>query len=232
MTDCDVMVLPETWLKQSITNNMIHIDGYNVFSADRVNKGGGVAIYTKTSLNVSSVESITKPKFFKLSAVKLHLPSGADLTVVGCYRPPSAVHEAVSLLSVLLLKLSDKELFLFGDLNWDWLSTSSSMLHADTLHLTQLINSPTRLNTKHMDKSTLPGVILTNCPHKYSATGIFCNDVSDHCALACVRNCNPLKTKPTNRFIFKRNYKRFDEQAFLRDIPDSDLILMYEMPDV
>ena len=128
-------------------------------------KEGEFAIYTKTSLNVSSVESITKPKFFELSAVKLHLPNGADLTVVGCYRPPSAVHEAVTLLSVILLKLSDKELVLFGDLNWDWLSTSSSTLKdlCDTLHLTQLINSPTRLNTKRMDKSTLLDVILTNC---------------------------------------------------------------------
>ena len=43
-------------------SNMIHFDGYNVFRTDRVNKGGGVVNYTKTSLNSSAIESITKPK--------------------------------------------------------------------------------------------------------------------------------------------------------------------------
>ena len=111
-----------------ITNNFIHIDGYNVFRTDYVNKGGEAAIYTKTSLDSSAVQSITKPKLFELSAVKIHLPHGAHLTVVGCYRPPSDGQKAVTLLSDILLKISDKEFVLFGELNWDWLSTSSSTL--------------------------------------------------------------------------------------------------------
>ena len=86
-------------------------------------------------------------------------------TITNNYRPPSAVPEAVT-----LLKLSDEELVLFGDLNWDWLSTSASKLKdlCDTLWLMQLINSQTRLNIKPMDKATLLYVILTSSPHKYS----------------------------------------------------------------
>lgn len=36
LTECNIIVLSETWLKPSITNVMIHIDmpGYNVFRAD------------------------------------------------------------------------------------------------------------------------------------------------------------------------------------------------------
>ena len=119
LTDYDVIVLSETWLKSSITNNSINIEGYSVFRADRVNKGGGIAIYAQSSLNCSCIESITKPKHFELLVVKLQLPNGADLTIVGCYRPPSAVCEAATTLMDRLLKLSNKELILIGDLNWD-----------------------------------------------------------------------------------------------------------------
>lgn len=41
------MVLSETWLSKSITDNDIHIDGYNVFRTDRPRRGGGVAIFVK-----------------------------------------------------------------------------------------------------------------------------------------------------------------------------------------
>ena len=123
-------------------------------------------------------------------------------TITNNYRPPSAVPEAVT-----LLKLSDEELVLFGDLNWDWLSTSASALKdlCDTLWLMQLINSQTRLNIKPMDKATLLDVILTSSPHKYSVL---------------------LELAP-----FFSIYKRFDEQAFLSDIDDSDPNLVCEMPD-
>ncbi|KAF3856522.1 hypothetical protein F7725_017245, partial [Dissostichus mawsoni] len=31
----DIVVVSETWLKPSVTDTVIHIDGYNVFRADR-----------------------------------------------------------------------------------------------------------------------------------------------------------------------------------------------------
>lgn len=92
LTESDIIVLSETWLKPSVTNNMIHIEGYNLFRTDHVNKGGGVAIYAKRSLNCC-VETIKKPKLLEMCAIKLNLHNGADLTVVGSYHilPQSAV---------------------------------------------------------------------------------------------------------------------------------------------
>lgn len=148
LTESDIIVLSETWLKPSITINMIHIEGYNLFKMDRVGKGGGVAIYAKASLECCSIESITKPKFFELCAIKLNLSNGTSLTVVGCYRPPSAAAGATALLSDFLHKLPN-EYIVIGDLNWDWLSTSSLLRDTcDALHLTQLVQSPERLNPK------------------------------------------------------------------------------------
>lgn len=81
-----------------------------------------------------------------------------------------------------------------------------------------------------MQKSTLLDIILTNYPHKYNATGFFCNDVSDHSAIVCVRNTKPPKVTP--RFIFKRYFKKFNEQAFLHDLYRSDIKKVSLMPDV
>lgn len=166
-----------------------------------------MAIYVKVSMNCLCVDSISKPKSFELSAIKLNFPNGVDLTVVGCYRPPSASPETTALLSEILHKFSDNKLILLGDFNWDWLSTS-----------------------KHMDKSTLLDIILTNAPHKYTAVRVSCNDVSDHCTIACVRSCKLLKAKP--QFIYKKNYKSFNEQAFLHEVYHSDLNFVCEMADV
>jgi len=51
LTESDIIVFSETWIKLSITNNIIHIDGYNLFR-------------TESSLECCSIETITKAKFF------------------------------------------------------------------------------------------------------------------------------------------------------------------------
>lgn len=71
---------------------------------------------------------------------------------------------------------SDYDFVLLRDLNRHQLSKSSDLLKdiCNALNLSQL-------NLKHVDKSTLLDVLLTNSPQKYSSVGIFSNDVRDHC---------------------------------------------------
>lgn len=117
-------------------------------------------------------------------------------------------------------------------MNWDWLSSSSDPFKeiCESVCLEQLVNSATRVNQKVLDRSTLLDLILTNARHKFTAVGVFCNDISDHCAVVCVRNCKKPKRSP--RFIFKRVLKHFDEQAFLHDLYNSDLGSVVFIPDV
>lgn len=119
-----------------------------------------------------------------------------------------------------------------GDLNWVWLSGTSDCFKelCDSLGLTQLVNAPTRLNPKVQHKSTLLDLIITNVAHKFTSTGIFCNDISDHCVIACVRDTKIPKVKP--RFIFKRYFNIFEEQAFLHDLYHSDLRRVTVIQDV
>ena len=53
--------------KKSISDSDIALVGYNVFRIDRAGRGGGVAIYVKSSLSISVLSSVSKPKCFVFS---------------------------------------------------------------------------------------------------------------------------------------------------------------------
>uniref|UniRef100_A0A3B3DM95 Reverse transcriptase domain-containing protein n=2 Tax=Oryzias melastigma TaxID=30732 RepID=A0A3B3DM95_ORYME len=231
-TGADVVIISESWLTKSIFNNDISIDGYNVYRADRLKKGGGVAIYIKAKFNASLVLSQSISKQFEFLAVKVDIGPSCSITVAGCYRPPSASKETLQSLQLLLTKLNFTELLLAGDLNWDWLTAGSDEFKSfcDSVNLSQLVNLPTRPNIKNPQKSTLIDLILTNVPHKYSSLGVFCNDLSDHCVVAVCRNTKIPKFKP--RIVYKRNMKHFNEQAFYHDLSQVKWENIGLIPDV
>lgn len=84
----------------------------------------------------------------------------------------------------------------------------------DSLNLHQIITQPTRLNPNFPDKATLD-VILTNTPHMYQS-GVFCNNISDHCFIACIRKNTTAKQPIT--ISTKRSLKHFNTYAFLHDL--------------
>ena len=92
-----------------------------------------------------------------------------------------------------------------------------------------MIESATRPDPKHPEKSSLIDLFLTNCPLKYKATAVFANDISDHCVIAAVRDMKLPKVK--SRIITKMNFKSFCEQAFLHDLYLCDWVKVGLMPD-
>lgn len=210
-TNADMVIISETWLTKSITDIDINIPGYNVYRSDRPKKGGGIAIYVKTRFHASVVLSESICKQLEFLALNVEIAKSFSLTVIGCYRPPSAAKEALTSLKHLLSKLNYNELLIAGDLNWDWLNSVSDDFKSfcDSVNLTQLVNMPTRPNLKSPGKSTLVYLFLTNVPYKFSSMGVFCNDLSDHCVVAACRNTKISKCKP--RIICKRNLKSFNE---------------------
>lgn len=115
-----------------------------------------MAIYIKITFHVTQLSSLQIPKQFELLALKLEFSHSQSLTIIGCYRPPSASHEALASLA----------------------SSDDLKAVCNSLNLTQLINSSTWPNTKSPFKSSLLDLILTNVPQKYMDTGVFANDLS------------------------------------------------------
>lgn len=133
-TNADILILSETRLSKAVPDKDIAIDGYNVFRCDRPRKGGGVAIYIKSKFHVTQLSSLSIPKQFELLALKLEFSHGQSLTVIGCYRPPSASPEALTSLASSVTGFNSSELLLIGDLNLDWLTTSSENLKLSVIH--------------------------------------------------------------------------------------------------
>lgn len=120
------------------------------------------------------------------------------------------VHTA---LGELLAPHISYEFVLLGDLNWDMINPPDLVIQQfDALNLFQLITEPTRHNLKSHSSATLIDIILTNTPSNYQ-TGVFSQDLSDHCAIACVRSGLSVKRPPV--ITTKRSLKNFDNQAYM-----------------
>ncbi len=56
--------------------------------------------------------------------------------------------------------------------------------------------SHTAANPKCQHKLKLTDLVLTNMPAKFNDSGVYSNDVSDHCAIAVVRDMRIPKSMP------------------------------------
>ena len=56
-----------------------------------------------------------------------------SMTVVGCYRPPSATKEALSSSMHLLSKINYNELLMARDMNWDSLNAVSDEFKSSSM---------------------------------------------------------------------------------------------------
>ena len=79
-----------------------------MYPADRPKKGGGVAIYVKSKFKAIVSESISKQLGFLELIVEL--VKGLCISVVGCYRPLSALNVALPSLVHLLSRLDYTEI--------------------------------------------------------------------------------------------------------------------------
>ena len=227
-----MLVLTESWLKDTDSDSSIAIENYNVFRADRAGRGGGVVIYVKCCFSANVVNTVTTPKCFELLTLKVDLGPNDSLYVVGFYRPPSAHNSSIDKLVDILSKYSNIEIIVMGDFNIDWLSNSSDYLKeiSGNLNLSQLVTEPTRPNLKDSSRSTLIDLIFSNKSDKILDCSVFDLGISDHCPTACVRSIHIKKTK--SHIITKRNFKHFSEQAFLSDLYQSDIHYTSQIPDV
>ena len=101
-TNADIIVISESWLNKSINDNDISINGYNISRADRIKRGGGIIVYSKCRFHTKVLVKKSIPNQFEILGLQVELSKGYYITVVGCYRPPSAAKETLSSLSNIL----------------------------------------------------------------------------------------------------------------------------------
>ena len=114
----DIVALSETWLKETTSDN-IQVPGFNLFRTDRkCGRCGGVALYISNKFQGNKLQSVFIPRQFEFLAVQI-IVANAPLTIICCYRPPSALTQSLGNLTDLISKYTHTELLMMGDLNWD-----------------------------------------------------------------------------------------------------------------
>ena len=128
----DLIAFNETRLDLSISDGLIHLDGYEVVRKDRSRNGGGVCIYLRSSINYKIRSDLIPPE---LEAVCLEItkPQSKPFIVTTIYRPPNANAEFFDHLEKLIKQIDDenKEMYILGDLNCNLLGKKISFQYAN-----------------------------------------------------------------------------------------------------
>ncbi|CAB3989895.1 RNA-directed DNA polymerase from transposon BS [Paramuricea clavata] len=229
----DILAINESKIDNQISNNEIHIDGFNIIRKDRNRFGGGVVLYVRQNISFSDRIDLI-PDELEMVCIELSLPYNKSLLISTWYRPPNSLMNKFDYWASFLAKCDneDKELILIGDLNCDVSKTIPDphtcklQFLCSLYQIDQLIKESTRLTPK---SATLIDLILTNRPENISRSGVIHLGISDHSLVYAVRKF----TLPNGRQKIRqvRNFKNFVENDFIRDVSQLPWEMVYQFGD-
>ena len=182
----DVLAINETRLNESISDQDVKVQGYDIVRCDRSTNGrfgGGVCFYIRSKINYS-VRTDLDSQPLELISIEIRQHNSKPFVTTSWYRPQNSPHELFAHVNTLLRKLDSENLeqFLEGDLNCDLQSKDNVNVKAllnitDVYGLEQLINEPTRIMPT---TSALVDLIFTNQPEDVYCSGVSHVAISDH----------------------------------------------------
>ncbi|CAB3979236.1 partial [Paramuricea clavata] len=85
----DIFTINETRLDESISDEEVNIEGYNLYRKDRCRSGGGVAIYTRDVLNAREMSQFV-PKDIEAVCLEIVKHKTKPMLVTSIYHPPNS----------------------------------------------------------------------------------------------------------------------------------------------
>lgn len=214
-----VIAITETWLKNT-DNNTVNIEGYNMFSINRIGKrGGGVALYIDVNLNCKIVEqkTIIIPDLLEILTVEIIMDKCKNILISSIYRPPGCNVELFTEKIIEMLESAKKPIFLCGDFNINIgnpETTNDFKNHMQTVGLCPMITNPTRIT---LHSATVIDNIYTNI-HGGTISGIFLTDLSDHLPVFVLYEDLCLNTVQEKYLITIRDRSAKAIEAFREDL--------------
>ena len=234
LSGVSVFTLSETWLNNTIPNNLLEIEEYTLVRADRAwgetnggkmyKRGGGLACYIKKDikfsesklahLNVSSQE-------LEMLWINLSLDNVRPIVIVTIYRPPQGNYtKCCDIISEAFERANLKDntdIFLLGDFNIDFRDRNTpSYKELDfitkSLSLREVIKSPTRVSFREGVKTEKAiDLIFTNSDF-ISHTETLNFNISDHLGILVTRKRIATKAEKVN--FRGRSYRNYRKETF------------------
>ena len=225
-----IIAISELWLNSTVANAEVEIAGYKLSRLERLNKTGGVCVYTRSSLKTKVLRDLTGISDSGFHQLWLQIQHDKLKSFLLCvtYRPrdcPTScfVDDFMDKYSQALTH--GKEIFIAGDLNCNVMkhSPEANALNdlCSNLNLTQLITSLTRETS---ESSTLIDVIMTSNPGLVVESGTVETRISDHHLVYSTLNLK--LPKPTPTYAKTRCYKHRNFLENLAQVPWSENVLI------
>ena len=241
--DVDILICTETWLTDKIPDHMIEIAEMDLFRWDRQNgyargvtksRGGGVACYVNKRLHLDChvlVDLTLTTSDIELLTLRCVYSYGKITHVMSLYRPPEGSIDAFfEILSGITEQLPEKELWILGDFNIDFLKRTDpktkkliEFLRINSLR--QHINGPTRLTG--FSRSCID-LAISNVPiNLIVSSGTLVDIISDHMPIyICIK-----KQRNTAKFqkIKGRTYRNYNKDILQALITNDNWDRFFEL---
>jgi exonuclease III len=229
----DVFGLTETKLDESFTHSLFKVMNYTCHRLDRNIHGGGVMIYVKSSLphrmrkDLSSVSSDVETIVIEVTL------RHEKMFFVLVYKPPRVQNEYfIDCLSSILDKclVECKSVYILGDINVNFQNLPDCFsCFMNAYSLKNLVCEPTCF--KSINNPSIIDVIITNTPARIASHLNTCVGISDFHNLVCAAT-KMHAPKNLARKIMYRSYRKFNNDAFVRDLSYAPLDVCNVFDDV
>ena len=238
--------LSETWLTESIPDNMLHIPGYHLLRLDRkwnnphgqTKKGGGVCFYINTNIKFSYQEFDNlncSSKDIEIYHVLIEQPAIKKCILLNIYRPPQGnidnfTEKILDNITFLNNKYPNAEIVMIGDFNLNVIDKNSD----DARHV-KWIEQATGLKqyiegvTRYSNNNSCIDLLFTNMINNFSVNILDLN-ISDHQFIHLNRAHVP-KEKSKLEFT-GRSYKNYNQVVFQNNLLEKDWNELYTNNDV
>jgi len=228
----DVICLSETWIPYNTNFNIFNLNGYNTFRADRLNHGGGVAMFIKSGIKSRFIAK-SDPQS-PIEYLFVELSSGNNKILCGSVsRPPRDANRRVIDMQPFLIFIEDlmlgySNIILTGDFNWNVLNDDTLVSQMEGLGL----STPNKTIPTHYSQtnSTLLDLFFVSNLDKvllYDQISVPAFSRHDLIFLAFDFSLNP-----TENTVSFRNFKNVDMNGLMAELSIIDWDTVFCLPGV
>lgn len=227
--------LTETKINTLDNSPSYNIPGYQFYSQPSLSNAGGAGIFISKNLTSSIRDDLScSVREFESLWIEIESDLHHNLVCGVMYRHPSNDTEAFTeYLNQTIQKLANENKYcvVMGDFNIDLLN-SSHRTTVDFLNVLEThffnphILQPTRIT--HHSATLIDNIFFNSITH-HTISGNIIHDLSDHLPNFLI--INKFSSLPKNFKISRRDYSKFNEEAFLKDIGSIDWTLEFSDED-